>query len=65
MFVSSLTSVYCIQDTTERNRFISSVTSVYCIQDTTERNRLMLYWKHLLAIVVGSFCLLLFELCER
>lgn len=35
------------------------------IMDTTERNKLVLYWKHLLAVVIGCFCLLLFELSER
>ncbi|XP_060593241.1 protein wntless homolog [Ruditapes philippinarum] len=35
------------------------------IMDQTERNRLALYWKHLLAVVIGCFCLLLFELSER
>lgn len=35
------------------------------IMDQAERNRLMLYWKHLLAIIIGCFCLLIFELCER
>ncbi|WAR01529.1 WLS-like protein [Mya arenaria] len=35
------------------------------IMDTTERNRLVVYWKHLLAVIIGCFCLLLFELSER
>ncbi|KAL4225332.1 hypothetical protein ACF0H5_016020 [Mactra antiquata] len=35
------------------------------IMDQCERNRLVLYWKHLLAVVIGCFCLLLFELSER
>lgn len=35
------------------------------IMDQIERNKLVLYWKHLLAIVIGCVCLLLFELSER
>ncbi|KAH3727588.1 protein wntless-like [Dreissena polymorpha] len=35
------------------------------IMDKTERNKLVLYWKHLLAVAIGCFCLLLFELTER
>lgn len=35
------------------------------IMDTTERNRLMLYWRHLLAVIIGCFCMLIFEICER
>ncbi|VEN40780.1 unnamed protein product [Callosobruchus maculatus] len=35
------------------------------IQDHGEKNSLKLYWKHLSTIVVGCFCLLIFDLCER
>lgn len=34
-------------------------------QDQTERNRLSLYWKHLSAIIFGSICLFVFDMCER
>ncbi|XP_061168085.1 protein wntless homolog [Saccostrea echinata] len=35
------------------------------IMDQTERNRLSLYWKHLSAIIFGSICLFVFDMCER
>ncbi|XP_056018037.1 protein wntless homolog isoform X2 [Ostrea edulis] len=35
------------------------------IMDQTERNRLSMYWKHLSAIIFGSICLFVFDMCER
>jgi len=35
------------------------------IMDQTERNRLSVYWKHLSAIIFGSICLFVFDMCER
>lgn len=34
-------------------------------QDQTERNRLSVYWKQVGPIVFGSFCLFIFDMCER
>lgn len=36
-----------------------------CVQDQTERNRLSIYWKQVGPIVFGSFCLFIFDMCER
>ncbi len=35
------------------------------MMDQVERNRLNIYWKHLAAIIFGSACLFIFEICER
>ncbi|KAJ8939949.1 hypothetical protein NQ314_010938 [Rhamnusium bicolor] len=35
------------------------------IQDNGEKNSIKMYWKHLSTIVIGCFCLLIFDLCER
>ncbi len=35
------------------------------LQDQIERNQLVLYWKHLSAVVFGCVCLFVFEMCER
>lgn len=35
------------------------------LQDQTERNRLWVYWKQVVPIVFGSFCLFIFDMCER
>ncbi|XP_041805659.1 protein wntless homolog isoform X2 [Chelmon rostratus] len=34
-------------------------------QDQTERNRFSVYWKQVGPIVFGSFCLFIFDMCER
>ncbi|XP_019203846.1 protein wntless homolog isoform X2 [Oreochromis niloticus] len=34
-------------------------------QDQTERNRFSIYWKQVGPIVFGSFCLFIFDMCER
>lgn len=34
-------------------------------QDQTERNRLSVYWKQVGPIMFGSFCLFIFDMCER
>ncbi|CAF88605.1 unnamed protein product, partial [Tetraodon nigroviridis] len=39
--------------------------SVLLLQDQTERNRLSVYWKQVGPIVFGSFCLFIFDMCER
>ncbi|XP_023930088.1 protein wntless homolog [Lingula anatina] len=33
--------------------------------DDYERNRLVMYWKHLSAVILGCICLFIFELCEK
>ncbi|XP_022610792.1 protein wntless homolog isoform X1 [Seriola dumerili] len=35
------------------------------LQDQTERNRFSVYWKQVGPIVFGSFCLFIFDMCER
>ncbi|ELU00943.1 hypothetical protein CAPTEDRAFT_179639 [Capitella teleta] len=35
------------------------------LMDQLERNRLVLYWKHLSAVVFGCICLFVFDMCER
>ncbi|KAJ8306651.1 hypothetical protein KUTeg_017196 [Tegillarca granosa] len=35
------------------------------IMDQVERNRLVMYWKHLAAVIFGCVCLFVFEMCER
>uniref|UniRef100_T1GYF3 Protein wntless n=1 Tax=Megaselia scalaris TaxID=36166 RepID=T1GYF3_MEGSC len=35
------------------------------IQDSGEKSTLKTYWKHLSAVVIGCFSLLIFDLCER
>ncbi|XP_018532651.1 protein wntless homolog isoform X2 [Lates calcarifer] len=35
------------------------------VQDQTERNRFSVYWKQVGPIVFGSFCLFIFDMCER
>ncbi|XP_018322265.1 protein wntless [Agrilus planipennis] len=35
------------------------------IQDSGERSSLKMYWKHLSAVIIGCFSLLIFDLCER
>ncbi|XP_004570621.1 protein wntless homolog isoform X1 [Maylandia zebra] len=34
-------------------------------QDQTERNRFSIYWKQVGPVVFGSFCLFIFDMCER
>ncbi|KAF3699149.1 Protein wntless -like protein Integral membrane protein GPR177 Precursor [Channa argus] len=41
---------------------------IFCgehLMDQTERNRLSVYWKQVVPIVFGSFCLFIFDMCER
>ncbi|KAI7810173.1 protein wntless homolog [Triplophysa rosa] len=41
---------------------------IFCgehLMDQTERNRLSVYWKQVGPIVFGSFCLFIFDMCER
>nr|XP_055058599.1 LOW QUALITY PROTEIN: protein wntless homolog [Misgurnus anguillicaudatus] len=41
---------------------------VFCgehLMDQTERNRISVYWKQVGPIVFGSFCLFIFDMCER
>ncbi|KAI2667427.1 hypothetical protein H4Q32_003903 [Labeo rohita] len=41
---------------------------VFCgehLMDQTERNRFSVYWKQVGPIVFGSFCLFIFDMCER
>ncbi|XP_062337215.1 protein wntless homolog isoform X2 [Osmerus eperlanus] len=41
---------------------------IFCgehLMDQTERNRFSLYWKQVGPIVFGSFCLFIFDMCER
>lgn len=35
------------------------------LKDQTERNRFSVYWKQVGPIVFGSFCLFIFDMCER
>lgn len=35
------------------------------MMDSLVRNRLVMYWKHLSAVLFGCICLFVFELCER
>lgn len=48
---------------TERSGFDGDVSRFP--QDQTERNRLSVYWKQVGPIVFGSFCLFIFDMCER
>ncbi|MBN3313254.1 WLS protein, partial [Atractosteus spatula] len=41
---------------------------IFCgehLMDQTERNRFSVYWKQVVPIVFGSFCLFIFDMCER
>ncbi|KAI4886046.1 hypothetical protein NFI96_028424 [Prochilodus magdalenae] len=41
---------------------------IFCgehLMDQTERNRFSMYWKQVGPIVFGSFCLFIFDMCER
>ncbi|KAI4785960.1 hypothetical protein KUCAC02_037440, partial [Chaenocephalus aceratus] len=41
---------------------------IFCgehLMDQTERNRFSVYWKQVGPIVFGSFCLFIFDMCER
>ncbi|XP_061099643.1 protein wntless homolog isoform X2 [Conger conger] len=41
---------------------------IFCgehLMDQTERNRFAVYWKQVGPIVFGSFCLFIFDMCER
>ncbi|KAK1790716.1 hypothetical protein P4O66_014570 [Electrophorus voltai] len=41
---------------------------IFCgehLMDQSERNRLSVYWKQVGPIVFGSFCLFIFDMCER
>uniref|UniRef100_A0A8C5CUA6 Wnt ligand secretion mediator n=1 Tax=Gadus morhua TaxID=8049 RepID=A0A8C5CUA6_GADMO len=41
---------------------------IFCgehLMDQTERNRFSIYWKQVGPIVFGSFCLFIFDMCER
>ncbi|CAL8324867.1 unnamed protein product [Arctogadus glacialis] len=41
---------------------------IFCgehLMDQTERNRFAIYWKQVGPIVFGSFCLFIFDMCER
>lgn len=35
------------------------------IQESGEKNSLKIYWRHLMAVVVGCVSLFLFDICER
>lgn len=37
----------------------------FFLKDQTERNRFSVYWKQVGPIVFGSFCLFIFDMCER
>lgn len=50
----------------KRVYFSSQAAFLLCFcQDQTERNRFSLYWKQVGPIVFGSFCLFIFDMCER